>query len=190
MVFMVFDGLDGSGKTTQAERLGDSLRKRGLTVFTRFHPSDDCWAGIRARRFLLAEGKGAHFCAAIFYVLDVLNSVLHTPWRLYDHVIYVRYLMGTAYLPPPLHIIAHRFFAILLPKPRHTFFLRVNPVEAHRRITVNRHEREMFESLDQLEKINVRALSLAWANGWTIVDANGPEEEVEKQIQAELCWPR
>jgi dTMP kinase len=189
VVFIVIDGLDASGKTTQAERLGDSLRRRGLTVFTRFHPSDDHWAGIKARRFLLAEGRSAHFCSAIFYILDVLSSVLRTPWRLYDYVIYVRYLMGTAYLPPPLHVIAHRFFATLLPRPRHTFFLRVDPREAHRRISQNRHRQEMFESLAQLEKINVRALSLARANGWTMVDANGPEEEVERQIQVGLRGP-
>lgn len=186
MVFIVFDGLDASGKTTQAERLRDSLRRRGLTVFIRFHPSDDCSAGIMARRFLLADGRGAHFCAALFYILDVLRSVLRTPWRLYDYVIFVRYLMGTAYLPPPLHIFAHHFFSTLLPKPRHTFFLKVEPREAYRRITRNRREREMFESLAQLEKISVSALSLARANDWIIIDANMTEDEVEKQIQAEL----
>jgi dTMP kinase len=189
VVFIVIDGLDASGKTTQAERLGDRLRRRGLTVFTRFHPSDDRWVGMMARRFLLAEGRSAHFCSAIFYILDVFSSVLRTPWRLYDYVIYVRYLMGTAYLPPPLHVFAHHFFATLLPRPRHTFFLRVDPREAHRRIAQNRHRQEMFESLAQLEKINVRALSLARINGWTMVDANRPEEEVERQIQAGLGAP-
>ena len=47
----------------------------------------------------------------------------------------------------------------------------------------------MFESLAQLEKINVRALSLARINGWTMVDANGPEEEVERQISAVFWGP-
>lgn len=186
MVFIVFEGLDASGKTTQAKKLGDSLRRRRLTVFIRFHPSDDCSAGKLAKRFLLADGRGAHFCAAIFYILDVLRSVLRTPWWLYDHVIFVRYLMGTAYLPPPLHIFAHHFFSTLLPKPRYTFFLKVDPREAHRRITKNRREQEMFESLAQLEKISVRALSLARANDWIIIDANRPEGEVENLIRAEL----
>ena len=185
-MFVVIEGLDASGKTTQAERLRDGLRRRGLTVFTRFHPSSDCWAGRGARRFLLAEGKSAHFCSAVFYIADVLRSVLLTPWRLYDYVVYVRYLMGTAYLPPPLHIIAHHFFSALLPRPRRTFFLRVDPEEAYRRIKRSRREQEMFESLDQLERINVRASSLARANGWIVIDANRPEEEVEEQIRAGL----
>lgn len=185
MVFIVFDGLNGSGKTTQAERFRDRLTEEGLTVYVKFHPSDS-WAGTMSRRFLLAEGMSAHFCAAIFYIVDVLVSVIQTPWRLYDHVIYVRYLMGTAYLPPPLHAFAYRFFAVLLPEPKHTLFLRIDPREAHRRITANRREKEMFESLDQLEKIGVRALYLAMINGWTVIDANKPMEEVEEQIQAKF----
>lgn len=162
------------------------MTRRGETVYNRFHPSDDCWAGEKTRRFLLAEGRSAHFAAAIFYILDVLRSILLTPWRLHDHVIYVRYLMGTAYLPPPLHIFAHHFFSTILPKPRHTFFLDVDPREAHRRITENRSQLEMFESIEQLRKIGRRAVSLAQANRWTIIDANRPAEEVEGQIRAEV----
>lgn len=184
-IFIVFEGLDASGKTTQATKLTDNLRKK-KRVFTRFHPSDDCWAGKYARRFLLSKGRSAHFCAAIFYILDVLNSILRTPWHLYDYIIYVRYLMGTAYLPPPLHVFTHNFFAILLPKPRYTFFLRIDPEEAHKRIAKSRYQQEMFESLDQLEKINVRALSLALVNKWIIIDANKSEKEVEIVIQAKF----
>ena len=108
---MVIEGLDGSGKTTQALRLRGWLAGRGRRVHARFHPSGDNWAGRRARRFLLAEGRSAHFAASMFYILDVLRSVLLTPWRAHDYVVYVRYLMGTAYLPPPLHLFAHPRYA-------------------------------------------------------------------------------
>ena len=179
---MVIEGLDGSGKTTQALRLRGWLSGGDHTVHARFHPSGDNWAGRRARRFLLAEGRSAHFAAAMFYILDVLRSVLLTPWRTYDYVVYVRYLMGTAYLPQPLGAIAYGFFSILLPRPKITFFLEVDPAEAHRRIDEGRDAREMFESIDQLEKIRKRALSLAQAKGWAIVEANGAEDEVSSLI--------
>lgn len=186
MVFVVVEGIDASGKTTQALRLRDRLEEEGHTVYTRFHPAGDSWAGIRARRFLLAEGRSAHFASAMFYIADVLRSVVLTPWRAHDYVIYVRYLMGTAYLPPPLGLFAYHFFAALLPKPRQTIFLQVDPGEAHRRILQGRSQTEMFESPEQLEKISSRALALARSNGWAIVDATGPEEAIGGRIRAEL----
>ena len=186
---MVIEGLDASGKTTQAVRLRERLEGRGLTVFTRLHPEGDNGAGARARRFLLAEGRSAHFASAMFYIADVLRSVILTPWRAYDYVVYVRYLMGTAYLPRPLDAFAYRFFATLLPRPRCTIFLDIAPLEAYRRISQRRGRREMFESLERLEGICVKALALARLNGWRVIDANGSMEDVGNRIWASLPDP-
>ncbi len=186
MVFAVIEGLDASGKTTQALRLKERLEERGYTVYTRFHPSGDNWAGIRARRFLLAEGRSAHFASAMFYIADVLRSVILTPWRTYDYVVYVRYLMGTAYLPPPLGAFAFRFFSTLLPRPKHVFYLDIEPGEAYRRIVRGRSQVEMFESRKQLEKIGSRALALARSSSWTIINGTGTEEDIEERILAKL----
>lgn len=90
--------------------------------------------------------------------------------------------MGTAYLPSPLHRIAYYFFADLLQSPRFMFFLDVDPEEARRRIVESRSALEMFESLEQLRKVGAKALSLAQMNGWTIIDANRSEEDVERQV--------
>lgn len=188
MVFIVLDGLDASGKSTQARRLRESLTKRGKSVYVRIHPSDDNWAGVRTKRFLLSKGRSAHFASAIFYVLDVMRSTVLCPWGLHDYVVFVRYLMGTAYLPSPLYKIAYHFFATIIPRPRHKFFLNVDPEEAYRRIVESRSELEMFESLELLRKVRNRALSLARMDGWTIVDANRSEEDVETQIQ--MCLHR
>jgi dTMP kinase len=186
VVFVVLDGLDASGKSTQAERLREFFVGRGRSVYTRIHPSDDCRAGVGARRFLLCKGRSAHLISAILYTFDVLRSIAITPWWLYDYVIFVRYLMGTAYLPSPLDRFAYRFFASTLPRPEFKFFLDVEPEEAHRRIVESRSSQEMFESLEQLRKVGVRALSLARIDGWVIIDANKSEEEVESQIRENL----
>lgn len=103
MVFVVIDGLDASGKDTQAAGLRAFLRARGKSVFVQVHPSSDNFFGVEARRFLYCEGKNAHFASAVFFMFDVVRSILLYSWRRFDYVVFVRYLMGTAYLPSPLH---------------------------------------------------------------------------------------
>ena len=188
LVFIVIEGLDASGKTTQARRLRKYLVNNGSTVYCRFHPEDDNWLGKQARRFLLLEGKKAHFAAAIFYILDVLRSILITPWLQYDYVIFVRYLMGTAYLPKLLSSFVFRFFALILPVPRFTIYLDVTSEEAHRRISERQSQREMFESLDQLVTIRSRALILARSKNWIMINANMSVEQVENNIRNELLF--
>jgi dTMP kinase len=182
VTFIVIDGLDASGKSTQAFRLYNFLKNNGKTVYLRFHPSNDNFFGIKAKLFLYSKGKSAHFAAAFFYMVDVIRSIILYSWRKFDYIIFVRYLMGTAYLPSPLHRIAYHFFAFIVPTSEFMFFLDVTPEEAHKRIQQERKTREMFESLEELERIRRKALFLALIGGWTIINANRPVKEIEKEI--------
>jgi len=186
LVFIVIDGLDASGKSTQAVKLYNFLKNHGKTVYLRFHPSNDNFFGVKTKQFLYLKGKSAHFAAAFFYMLDVIRSILLYSWRKYDYVIFVRYLMGTAYLPSPLHRVAYHFFASIVPTSNLMFFLDVNPEEAYRRIRQERKRREMFESLEELKRIRRKALSLASIDKWTIINANKPVKDVEKEIRKSL----
>jgi len=186
LTFIVIDGLDASGKTTQAFRLYNFLKKSGRTVFLRFHPSNDNFFGVKAKQFLYLKGKNAHFAAAFFYMADVIRSILLYSWRKYDCTIFVRYLMGTAYLPEPLHRIAYHFFVFIVPTSKYMFFLNVAPKEAYRRLLQTRRKREMFETLEELEKTRWKALFLALIDKWIIVNADKPADDVEKEIREHL----
>ena len=186
LVFMVIDGLDASGKSTQALKLYNFLKNHGKTVYLRFHPSNDNFFGVKAKQFLYLKGKDAHFAAAFFYMLDVIRSIMLYSWRGYDYAIFVRYLMGTAYLPSPFHKIAYHFFTSLVPTSDLMFFLDVDPEEAYRRIQQERKRREMFESLEELKRIRHKALSLALIGNWTIIDANKSIKDIEKAIRKSL----
>ena len=183
MVFVVIDGLDASGKSTQAVRLYNFLKDNGKTVYLRFHPSNDNFFGLKAKQFLYLRGKSAHSAAALFYMLDVIRSILHYSWRKYDYVIFVRYLMGTAYLPSPLHRIAYHFFASIVPTSKFMFFLDVSPEQAYGRIQQARKRREMFESLEELERIRRKAFFLALMDKWIVIDGNKPVRDVEEEIR-------
>jgi thymidylate kinase len=67
------------------------------------------------------------------------------------------------------------------------FFLDVAPKEAFRRIQETRARREMFESLDELRRTRLKALTLASMGGWKIVDANETAEKVGQIIIQILC---
>ncbi|MCW4007160.1 MAG: thymidylate kinase [Candidatus Bathyarchaeota archaeon] len=182
-MFIVIDGLDASGKSTQAIQLFKFLTAKGQTVCLRFHPSSDNFFGSKARQFLYAKGKNAHFASALFYMMDVIRSILIYTWQKYDHIIFVRYLMGTAYLPAPLHRIAYHFFALVVPKSDALLFLDITPDEAYKRICRTRRNQEMFESLDALRKVRAKALSLALIGKWTIINASKSKEEVAMAIR-------
>jgi thymidylate kinase len=116
-------------------------------------------------------------------MVDVIRSIFLYTWQKYDYVIFVRYLMGTAYLPSPLHRIAYHFFALFVPKSDSMFFLDTTPQEAYRRIRLARKDQEMFESINELRKVRAKGLSLALIGKWQIIDAGRSIEEVGVEIQ-------
>jgi dTMP kinase len=182
--FIVIDGLDASGKTTQAQRLTRFLQSQGKTFCLRIHPSNDNFFGAHAQQFLQSSGKSAHFASALFYMLDVLYSVLQYSWRDYDYIIFVRYLLGTAYLPSPMDKVAYHFFATIVPKPEKLFFIDIKPEVAYERITKRIDKRfEMFEKPESLQKIRERGLELAIIGKWLIIDGGKPAKDVELRIR-------
>jgi len=188
-VLVIIDGLDASGKDTQANILVLSLQAIGKSAFLRVHPAGDNLFGIKARQFLYLKGRSAHFASALFYMLDVLRSVILFSWRKYEYVVFVRYLMGTAYLPSPLHVVAYRFFALVVPTSDSMFFLDVSPEEGERRIRETRRNVEMFENLAELKRIRRKALSLASTGGWKVLDANKPAKDIARIIAEALHLP-
>jgi dTMP kinase len=182
--FVVIDGLDASGKSTQAEMLVRYLRGLGKTSLLRTHPSDDNFFGVKSREYLYLKGKKAHIAAALFYMVDVIRSVVLYSWRRVDYVVFVRYLMGTAYLPDPLHKLGYYFFAKIMPKPGRMFYLNVSPGEAFRRITTSRERRERFEKRSELVKIGSKALELARQKPWIVLNGDSRASAIHDEIKS------
>jgi dTMP kinase len=182
--FIVIDGLDASGKTTQAYRLTRFLESQGKTFCLRIHPSGDNFFGVHAKHFLQTRGKNAHFTSALFYMLDVLYSILQYSWRDYDYIIFVRYLLGTAYLPSPMDKVAYHLFATIVPKPEKLYFIDIKPEVAYERIIKRANNAfEMFEKPEALQKIRRKGLELASLGKWLIIDGQKPANEVELMIR-------
>ena len=120
-------------------------------------------------------------------MLDVLYSVLQYNWRAYDYIIFVRYLLGTAYLPSPMDKVAYHFFVTIVPKPEKIFFIEIKPEIAYER-SLRRAGKapEMFEKLEALQKIRRRGLQLVSLGKWLTIDGEKPANGVELIIRNSL----
>jgi dTMP kinase len=121
-------------------------------------------------------------------MLDVIRSIILYRWKRADFIVFVRYLIGTAYLPAPFHKMAYLFFYRLVPKSDYMIFIEINPEEALRRIE-NRSEesKEVFESLDKLYEVRDRAKELTSMGGWKIMNGNQPRRPLHGKIIAFLA---
>jgi dTMP kinase len=178
--------LDGSGKSTQAALLSQTIQQMNKTVCLRVHPESDNWFGRKARVFLYSEGKSAHFASALFYMVDVIRSILLYSWRKTDFVIFVRYLMGTAYLPSPLHTLGYNLFSKIVPKSKNMYFLDVTPEVAAARIQNNRTDIEMFENFSSLKKVRKKALSLTRFDNWMVLDSDKPSQVIALELRDKI----
>ena len=184
MRLIIIDGLDGVGKDTQARLIKTRYEKKGDLVTLRTHPAVDSYFGKKAKEALLGKGKIKKLEASVFYMLDILRSIKkYYRKKDIDTLIMVRYLVGTAYLPSSLAKIAYSFFENFVPVSEYMFFLDASPDVMVKRME-GRKEKEMFETLSELEKVRNKALFLV--KKWDIIDASGTIEDTYNQIEKVL----
>jgi dTMP kinase len=146
-----------------------------------------------ARKFLESKGRAARLAATVFFIGDVLWSLTHLRrWKKeVDTLIFVRYLMATAYLPERLAPKGYDFFRKVLPSPRRLLLVDIRPEVALGRIDTRNEKREMFEDLASLEKTRKKVLMLAKLNNWDILDNSGSEEESRPGLERILAsWDK
>jgi dTMP kinase len=181
---IVVDGLDGCGKDTHTERIRRAIEAKGGKVAIMKHPSQGLF-GRMSKKALLKSGPLAVAAATTFYTLDVLISVRTYRRRRSGTFIFIRYLLGTAYLPKTLATPAYSFFSRLLPSPDLAIFIDIDPVVALRRIEQRDHRREMFETREKLVRARDVARSLV-GDDWVTLDNSKDGEEPFEEAQRVL----
>jgi dTMP kinase len=166
----VVDGLDGCGKDTHAENIKRILEASGEKVVIVSHPSKRRF-GKMSKRSLESTGLAARLFATVFYTADVLMSVRWYKKQRSGTVIFVRYLLGAAYLPESFAYVGYTFFRRLLPFTELAFFIDIDPEVARRRILARGHRPEMFETPQKLAQVRAVAKELT-AKEWIVIDNN------------------
>ena len=162
--FIVLEGLDGAGTTTQCERLGAVLRGRGHRVLVTREPSDGpVGAQIRLAltgRLGLAGGRGAlseETLALLFAAdrLDHLAAVVEPAVARGEWVVCDRYVLSSlAYQGSALPIEWVEQINARARPPDLTLFLEVDVATAARRRAARGGEPELFEADERQARIS------------------------------------
>jgi dTMP kinase len=186
MRWSVVDGIDGSGKSTVAHWMVDYYQARGLKAHLFVHPSDRSLGRI-SKGALRSRGRLMHSIATLFFIADVLVSVkrMRSFKGAEDRVIFVRYLLGAAYLPESLMVTGYEFFKRIIDLPSTRLLVDVSPEMALARIEGRDHQREMFENLEGLEETRRKVLVLA-QDDWAVIDNSGDADHTRRELIALL----
>lgn len=161
-LFIVVEGLDGSGKTTQINMLSDHLQARGEACYVTAEPT-----GLPSGRFIrsILQGKVTvdPRTLAALYAADRIEHLFHPQEGIIAklgegyHVISSRYYFSNlAYqgdgVDPAFVAGLNRLAKATLPADL-TLFLDLAPAVSMQRIESRRQSIELFETIDQLTRI-------------------------------------
>ncbi len=184
---IVFEGIDGTGKSTQLRLLWHYLEARGNRVVATREPTDGAYGRkirslYRSRSTLSPEEELALF---INDRCEHVTSVLAPALADGRIVLCDRYFLSTAAyqgavgLDPEL-IIARNGFA---PPPDLALIFELEPQEAVRRITEHRGELPNdFEQLDYLQKVDTvfRSMRLPYIRR---IDASPAADQIQQRVR-------
>lgn len=194
---MALVGIDGSGKTTQAHRLADDLNRVGVAAHYWQNAGGRRWFGRLAHRLgrgadaerLVGRG-GMLLTEAVLRWLAIaralLRSLVFGRVAVMDRYSVCQYASIRAHHPrrrqgwERLARLAYRVF----PEPDVTFLLRVEPIEAYRRIERRGTD---HESLEFLAAADAAYRSLPEHGGLVVIDANAGPDEVQRAIRGWLA---
>ncbi len=189
--FIVVEGLDGAGTTTQVDRLVAKLRAHGREVMATREPTgrsvgrlvrrvlsgDPDFPSARVLPWLFAADRADHLDAMIEPALAA--GVIVVSDRYYHSSLAYQSLVQPL---AQVHALNATFRA-----PDLTVFVRVPPEVALARIEARGGDREIFEQLDQLKRIDEaygRVITLLRGLGQHIVEIDGTPDpdSVARQI--------
>jgi len=189
-------GIDGSGKTTQAHVLADSLAAAGLPAIYRRNAGGRRWFGRLATTLGRADGDALLGRRLMLLVESLLRwlAILRTLLRrsvtgeiaIMDRYAVCQYASLRAHGARPAAERRARLAYRLFPKPDVTFLLAVDPAVAYDRIERRGYD---HEEMSYLRAATAAYEALPEHAGFVVVDANGTPEQVQQALLAHLQVP-
>nr|MBS0037410.1 dTMP kinase [Saprospiraceae bacterium] len=194
-LFIAFEGIDGSGKSTQAHLLVDRLKEEGHRVHATCEPSGGP-IGSLIRNIFSGRIEADHRTIAGLFVADRLDHLLNKTNGILKKleegytVVTDRYCLSSyayqgTHMPMDWVIEANSQSTQLL-KPDLHVFIDIDPEESIRRMQAGRSTSDMYENLDNLRKVRENYfLAIDKVKGGekvVIVDGNLPVDQVAIKV--------
>ncbi|EDP95981.1 dTMP kinase [Kordia algicida OT-1] len=185
-IFIAIEGIDGSGKSTQAKNIAKRLEAEGHKVYLTFEPTD-MRIGKMIRSILGGQEKADEKVIAALFVADRLDHILHETNGILkklaegytvitDRYYFSSYAYHGAHMDMDWVIQSNKMAADIL-KPTVNIFVDVSPEVAMKRINANRETVEIYETLDNLKAVQSQYLQAfkKLQHEENIVKVNGDE---------------
>jgi len=186
-LFVVFEGIDGSGKSSVCKAVSEMLSADGIRTILTAEPTKD------EIGMILRDGKVKDISdetEALLFVADRAQHTIKIKEWLSDGIVVIcdRYYASTlAYQAAPLNgkALDMDWLVTLNEKvtiePDVTFLMDIRPEEGLKRISV-RGETSKFERLEYLRAVRENYLKIAGKKGFTIIDAERPPDDIISEV--------
>ncbi len=194
--FIAFEGIDGSGKSTQISLLIERLKKEGIYCYATMEPTSSP-IGSLIHQIMTGRVKTDNRVIAGLFVADrldhllnevdgILSKIREGTTVITDRYYFSSYAYHSVDMPMEWVIKANEQSSIIL-KPTITIFIDVDPDIAVERIAKNRFHQELFEKKSRLVKVRENYLKafelLKKEEKYVIIDGNQSQEKI-----AEIVW--
>ena len=161
-LFIAFEGIDGSGKSTQLKLLAERLITEGHKVYSTFEPTDGP-IGKLIRDIFNHRKEGDHRTIAALFVADRLEHLLNKKDGILkkleegftvitDRYYFSSYAYHSVHMDMGWVIEANKLSAQLL-RPDLNIYIDIPPEISMQRIKNDRSSVEMYETLENQKKV-------------------------------------
>lgn len=192
---VAFEGIDGSGKSTQIKKLADYIRREGQNAYTTCEPTDN-YIGKIIRDIFSHRREATQETIAGLFVADRLQHLLDPEEGMLkqletSHVLTDRYYFSS-YAYHGAHVdmdwvIEANAMAVKKGKADLHVFIDVDPPVSLERIRLSRQHVEMYETLENLRKVRDQYLrafeKLEKTENIVVVDGNRHPDAIALDIQ-------
>lgn len=189
MKFIVFEGIDGSGLSTQSQLLKEYLTKTSAKILLTKEPTDGL-IGMLIRNTLRKRLKFDDTTLALLFAADRTDHLANIKFDAHDYVISDRYYISNfAYQSQTIDLNFLIEINKFARKPDLVIFLDVKPETCIERITHNREHIELYENIEKLITTKENYLKIIahlrknFDLNVVFVDGNRSIEEVRKDIE-------